>query len=107
MTDAARVWKTMSSEQKEEYTVKAELYNSSESKAALVSEEPKSSKAAPKNKALKLSKRKRSAYQIYIAESVKAGVKLGDAASAWKTLSEEEKAKYGKLAALQVESTNA
>ena len=94
MTEAAKVWKTMLAEEKEQYIAKAELYDGS-------------SKPTAEGKTLKQLTRKRSAYQVYISESVKAGVKLGDAASRWKELSEESKAKYEELARLGVQSAPA
>ena len=108
----------MSSEQKDTYVAKAELYNSSDPEATVKRKAPtRSSKTtsegkasegkAAKGKAATETTRKRSAYQVYISESVKAGVKLGDAASTWKTLSEETKAKYEERAGLQVESAPA
>ena len=43
--------------------------------------------------------RKQSGYQVYVAEVMKGGMKMGEAAATWKTMAAEEQQKYKDAAA--------
>ena len=64
------------------------------------SKKKKTKKAAPKVKVAKTSApRKQSGYQVYVAEVMKGGMKMGEAAATWKTMAAEEQQKYKDSAA--------
>jgi hypothetical protein len=93
--DAASSWKALTAEDKAPFLQKATEFPASATKKS-----DKTSTSVGKIIKASVSKegppteRKRSAYQRYISESIKGGMKLAEAASSWKGLSDEDKSKY-------------